>query len=118
RASDRPHAQHGGTGIAHSRRGAGLHLRLGRRLLVVGLAAILALAPRAVWAHAVLFGSDPSPDAVLRAPPASISLTFSETVIRDGHAAWVRASSAGSLDPLPGFRPDVRDHRVSGCVKT
>src|SRR5207244_33859 len=37
---------------------------------------------------------------------------------RDGHAAWVRASSAGSLDPLPGFRPDVRDHRVSGCIQT
>jgi copper transport protein len=40
-------------------------------------------------AHALLFGSDPSPDAVLAAPPASISLTFSETVIPAGKAIQV-----------------------------
>ncbi|HVS05212.1 MAG TPA: copper resistance protein CopC [Candidatus Dormibacteraeota bacterium] len=57
---------------------------MGRRLLVVGLALILALAPRAAWAHAVLFFSDPSPDAVLGAPPASVSLTFSEPVAPAG----------------------------------
>ena len=66
---------------------------MGRRLLVVGLAAVLALAPRAVWAHAVLFGSDPSPDAVLGAPPASISLTFSETVIPAGKGIKVFSPS-------------------------
>jgi copper transport protein len=48
------------------------------------MALFLALAPRAAWAHAVLFGSDPSPDAVLGAPPAAVSLTFSESVIPAG----------------------------------
>jgi len=66
---------------------------LGRRLLVVGLALILALAPRAAWAHAVLFGSDPSPDAVLSAPPAAVSLTFSESVIPAGKGIKVFSPS-------------------------
>jgi len=66
---------------------------LGRRLLVVGLALVLALVPRAAWAHAVLFGSDPSPDAVLGAPPASVTLTFSETVIPAGKGIKVFSPS-------------------------
>jgi copper transport protein len=57
---------------------------LGRRLLVVGIALVLALAPSAAWAHAVLFASDPSPDAVLGAPPQAVALTFSESVIPAG----------------------------------
>ena len=66
---------------------------MGRRLLVLGLALALALAPRAAWAHAVLFGSDPSPDAVLSTPPASVSLTFSETVIPAGKGIKVFSPS-------------------------
>jgi copper transport protein len=66
---------------------------LGRRLLVVGLALVLALAPRAAWAHAVLFGSDPFPDAVLVAPPAAVSLTFSESVIPAGKGIKVFSPS-------------------------
>ena len=53
------------------------------------MASVLALAPRAAFAHAVLFGSDPTPDAVLGAPPPSVSLTFSETVIPAGKAIQV-----------------------------
>src|SRR4029077_2689862 len=83
----------GGTGIAGSRRGARLLLNLGRRLLVVGLALILALAPRTASAHAVLFGSDPSPDAVLGAPPTAVSLTFSESVIPAGKGIKVFSPS-------------------------
>jgi len=62
---------------------------LGRRLLVVGLALALALVPRAAAAHALLLGSDPSPDALLAAPPAAISLTFTEAVIPVGQAIKV-----------------------------
>ncbi len=57
--------------------------------MVVGLALVLALAPRAAWAHAVLLAADPPPDAVLGAPPATVSLTFSETVIPAGKAIQV-----------------------------
>jgi copper transport protein len=66
---------------------------LGRRLLVVGLALGLALAPHAAWAHAVLFSSDPFPEAVLGAPPATVSLTFSEPVIPAGQAIKVYSPS-------------------------
>jgi len=66
---------------------------LGRRLLVVGVALTLALAPRAAWAHAVLFGSDPSAGAVLTAPPAAVSLTFSESVIPAGKGIKVFSPS-------------------------
>jgi copper transport protein len=66
---------------------------LGRRLLVVGTALVLTLAPRTAFAHAVLFASDPSPDAVLAAPPASVSLTFSEGVIPAGKAIQVFSPS-------------------------
>jgi copper transport protein len=76
---------------------------LGRRLLVVGLALALTLVPRAAWAHALLLGSDPAPDATLDAPPATISLTFSETVIPVGKA--IRA-----------FSPSGR--QVAGPVRT
>jgi len=62
---------------------------LGRRLLVVGLALALALFPRAAAAHALLLGSDPSPDTVLVAPPEAISLTFTEAVIPVGQAIRV-----------------------------
>jgi copper transport protein len=80
---------------------------LGRRLLFVGLALILALAPRAAWAHAVLFGSDPTPDAVLSAPPAAVSLTFSESVIPAGKAIQVYT---------PAGRQVAGDVRVVGHV--
>src|SRR5207245_10339299 len=60
---------------------------------VVGRTPGLARAPRDVWAHAVLFGVDPAPDAVLGAPPASISLTFSETVIPAGKGIKVFSPS-------------------------
>ena len=62
---------------------------LGWRLLVVGLALALALVPRAAAAHALLLGSDPSPDALLAAPPEAISLTFTEAVIPVGQAIKV-----------------------------
>jgi copper transport protein len=62
---------------------------LGRRLLVVSLALALALIPRAASAHALLLGSDPSPDALLAAPPEAISLTFTEAVIPVGQAIKV-----------------------------
>lgn len=75
---------------------------MGRRLLVVGLALTVALAPRAAWAHAVLFGSDPSPNAILSAPPASISLTFSEGVTPAGKGIKV-------------FSPT--GHQVAGAVR-
>lgn len=75
---------------------------MGRRLLVVGLALTLALAPRAAWAHAVLFGSDPSPDAVLGAPPASVSLTFSEAVTPAGKGIKVYSPTG---------------HQVAGTVR-
>ena len=66
---------------------------MSRRLLVVGLALVLALVPRGALAHAVLFGSDPSPDAVLGAPPALVTLTFSETVIPAGKGIKVFSPS-------------------------
>ncbi len=59
---------------------------MGRRLLVVGLALSLALYPRTAAAHALLLGSDPSPDAVLATPPAAITLTFTEIVTPVGKA--------------------------------
>lgn len=62
---------------------------MGRRLPVVGLALALALYPRTAAAHALLLGSDPSPDAVLAAPPAAITLTFTETVVPVGKAIEV-----------------------------
>ncbi len=61
--------------------------------MVVGLALALALYPRAAAAHALLVGSDPLPDAVLAAPPAAVSLTFSETVIPVGKAIQVFSPS-------------------------
>ncbi len=82
---------------------------MGRRLLVVGLALVLALVPRAAWAHAVLFGSDPSPDAVLGAPPASVTLTFSETVIPAGKGIKVFS---------PSGRQVAGPARVEGHVLT
>ena len=57
------------------------------------MALVLALAPRTAWAHAVLFGSDPSPDAVLNAAPASVALTFSESVIPAGRGIKVFSPS-------------------------
>ncbi len=57
------------------------------------MALTLALAPRAAWAHAVLFGSDPSAGAVLTAPPAAVSLTFSESVIPAGKGIKVFSPS-------------------------
>jgi copper transport protein len=82
---------------------------LGRRLLVVGVALVLALVPRAAWAHAVLFGSDPSPDAVLGAPLTSVSLTFSETVIPAGKGIKVFS---------PGGRQVAGTARVEGHMLT
>ena len=57
------------------------------------MALVLALVPRAAWAHAVLFGSDPSPNAVLGAPPTVVSLTFSETVTPAGKGIKVFSPS-------------------------
>jgi copper transport protein len=76
---------------------------LGRRLLVVGLALVLALAPRAAFAHALLLGSDPSPDAVLDAPPAAISLAFSETVIPAGKAIRVYSPAGHQVAGAAGI---------------
>ena len=45
----------------------------------------------------MLFGSDPSPDAVLGAPPAAVSLTFSETVIPVGKAIQVYSPAGHQL---------------------
>ena len=70
---------------------------MARRLLVVGLALALALYPRAAAAHALLLGSDPSPDAVLAIPPAAITLTFTETVIPVGKAIEVFSPSGRQL---------------------
>src|SRR5690349_12138619 len=109
-ASNRGHAPNGGTGTARSRRGASLLLSLGRRLLVVGLALVLTLAPRVAWAHAVLFGSDPSPDAVLGAPPTAVSLMFSESVIPAGKDAIKVFSPTG--------RQIARPARVVGQTLT
>jgi copper transport protein len=47
-------------------------------LTVIGLLLPLAAAPAS--AHAVLVGSDPEPDAVLAAPPATVDLLFDEGV--------------------------------------
>ena len=70
---------------------------MARRLLVVGLALALALYPRAAAAHALLLGSDPSPDAVLTIPPAAITLTFTETVIPVGKAIEVYSPGGRQL---------------------
>ncbi len=70
---------------------------MARRLLVVGLALALALYPRTAAAHALLLGSDPSPDAVLAIPPAAITLTFTETVIPVGKAIEVYSPSGRQL---------------------
>src|SRR5207253_6290177 len=107
--SNRPQTPDGAPGVGRARRGAGLLRRLGRRLLVVGLALVLALVPRAAWAHAVLFGSDPSPDAVLGAPPASVTLMFSETVIPAGKGIKVFS---------PSGRQVASPARVEGHVLT
>jgi copper transport protein len=57
------------------------------------MALALALAPRAAAAHALLLGSDPSPDAVLELPPTTISLAFTEAVIPAGKGIKVFAPS-------------------------
>ena len=57
---------------------------MGRRLLVVGVAIALALAPRTVSAHALLLDSDPSPDSILTATPATVALIFTEGVTPAG----------------------------------
>src|SRR6266550_8735102 len=59
------------------------------RLLIVGLALALALIPRSAAAHALLLGTDPSPDALLQQPPAAITLTFTESVSPVGHGISV-----------------------------
>jgi copper transport protein len=66
---------------------------VGRRLLIVGLALALALAPRAAAAHALLLGADPSPDALLQQPPTAITLTFTEPVDPAGHGIDVFSPS-------------------------
>jgi copper transport protein len=77
---------------------------LGRRLLVVGVALALALAPRAALAHALLLGSDPSPDSILAAAPAEISLTFTEGVTPAGKGIKVFSPAghqvAGAARPV------------------
>ncbi len=70
---------------------------MGRRLLVVGLALALALYPRTAAAHALLLGSDPSPDTLLAIPTTAITLTFSETVIPVGKAIEVYSPSGRQL---------------------
>ena len=66
---------------------------MARRLLVVGLALALTLVPRSAAAHALLLGSDPSPDALLQRPPAAITLTFTEPVAPAGHGINVFSPS-------------------------
>src|SRR2546429_109402 len=65
--------------------------------------------PRTSWAPAVLFGSDPSPDAMLGAPPASVTLTFSEAVIPAGKGIKVFS---------PSGRQVAGPARVEGHVLT
>jgi copper transport protein len=86
---------------------------LGRRLLVVGLAFVLALAPRAASAHAVLFGSEPSADAVLGAPPPAVSLMFSESVIPAGKDAIKVFSPTGHQVAGPAR---VVGHTLSAAI--
>jgi copper transport protein len=66
---------------------------LGRRLLVVGLAVVLALYPVSAAAHALLLFADPVPDAILQRPPAAITLTFTEPVTPAGNGIKVFSPS-------------------------
>jgi copper transport protein len=66
---------------------------LGRRLLVVGLALVLALYPVSALAHALLLFSDPLADAVLQRPPTAITLTFTEPVTPAGNGINVFSPS-------------------------
>ena len=67
---------------------AGSHARPARARLAVVLTALAAVALIALLvlsagpasAHAMLVGSDPEADAVLAAPPSSVSLTFNEAI--------------------------------------
>jgi copper transport protein len=49
----------------------------------------MALAPHAAAAHALLLGSDPSPNALLAMPPTDVSLTFTEKVFPAGNGIKV-----------------------------
>ena len=66
---------------------------MGRRLLVGGLALVLALYPVSAAAHALLLFSDPVADAVLQRPPAAITLTFTEPVTPAGNGIKVFSPS-------------------------
>jgi copper transport protein len=64
-----------------------------RRLLVVGLALVLALYPVSAAAHALLLFSDPLPDGILQRPPQTITLTFTEPVTPAGRGINVFSPS-------------------------
>jgi copper transport protein len=66
---------------------------LSRRLLVVGLALVLALYPVSALAHALLLFSDPVADAILQRPPTAITLTFTEPVTPAGNGIDVFSPS-------------------------
>jgi copper transport protein len=70
---------------------------LGRRLLVVGLALVLALYPVSALAHALLLFSDPIADAILQRPPTAITLTFTEPVTPAGNGIDVFSPSGRQL---------------------
>ncbi|MEA2635666.1 MAG: copper transport protein [Chloroflexota bacterium] len=66
---------------------------MGRRLLVVGLALVLALYPVSALAHALLLFSDPVAAAILQRPPTAITLTFTEPVTPAGKGIEVFSPS-------------------------
>jgi copper transport protein len=64
-----------------------------RRLLVVGVALVLALYPVSAAAHALLLFSDPLDGAILQRPPQAITLTFTEPVTPAGNGINVYSPS-------------------------
>jgi len=66
---------------------------LSRRLLVAAVAAMCALAPRPVLAHAQPTGNYPAAGALLSSPPAEVTVSFSETVSPAGRGIHVYAPS-------------------------
>src|SRR5262249_7580654 len=62
-----------------------------RAFAALAAGALLALAPTPALAHAALVGADPAPGAVLPAPPAAITLHFSEAVTGAAPGIGVRA---------------------------
>ncbi len=75
----------------------------------------MALLPQAVQAHAQLVRSDPAPNAVLRAPPAAVTLIFTEPVTAAGAGIRVYSPSGREVAGPTAARGSVLSTSVSAA---